>query len=69
MKNTKTFWTVDYTGIGYNGTYTAYFDNKAEAEKFAERDYADNIVRHTVSNTKTIAEYNEKVAMTRVEIN
>ena len=65
MKNTRTFWSVDYTGVGYNGTHTAWFDSKEEAVKFSEKDYRDAPVRHTVSSQATIDKYTELCEMTR----
>lgn len=61
----KTFYTVHYTGIGYNDISTAWFDNKEEADKFAARDYADKPVRHTFSRPEVIREAERLVEITR----
>lgn len=61
----KTFYTVNYTGVGYNGISTAWFDNKEEADKFAARDYADKPVRHTFSKPEVIKDAEMLVEITR----
>lgn len=66
MKQTKTFWSVVYNGIGFDRPATAWFDNKEDAVKFASEDYRDNPVKHTVSKPDTIAEYEERVHMTQL---
>lgn len=67
MKNTKTFWSVDYSVWGNNGVSTAWFDSKTEAEEFAKKDYRDLPIRHTVSRADTISKYDELVSMTKYE--
>lgn len=67
MKNTKTFWSVNYNGFGFDRVRTAWFANKEDAVKFANHDYRDKPVRHTVINPETIKDYNERVEMTRYE--
>lgn len=47
MKERKTLWSVDYTGIGYERIHRRYFETKSEAEEFSNRDYHDNPVRRT----------------------
>ena len=37
MKQTRTFWSVVYNGIGFDSPATAWFDNKEEAVKYEER--------------------------------
>lgn len=54
MKNFKTFYSVEYTSCGTFGIHTAYFDNKEEAYEFANHDYRDKPVAHTVSNPSAI---------------
>lgn len=55
-KNTVTFYTVYYTGIGNNGS-TRIFTDLAKAKAFASHDYRDNPVKHTCSKPDTIARY------------
>lgn len=49
MKKTNriTLWSVDYTGIGYNGVYRMFFETKKEADIFSLRDHASNPVKRT----------------------
>lgn len=64
----KTFWSVTYAMWGADGTMEAWFDNKVEAVEFADADYRDEPVRHTVSKPETIRHYDELVARTRYYI-
>ena len=59
----KTFWSVKYTGIGYNGTSTKWFDNLEDAIEFANEDYRDNPVNHTYSNSAKIKEIERIIEM------
>ena len=64
----KTFWSVKYAVWGADGTMEAWFDDKAEAVEFANADYRDKPVRHTVSKQGTIRHYDALVADTRYYI-
>lgn len=61
MKKEKwlNIWKVMYNPTGW-GAIPKYFNNKEEAEKFAERDYADNPVRVQASNGEIIIEVYKK---------
>lgn len=52
----KTFYTVDYNGIGFNGTQTKWFDNMADAKEFSKGDYKDNPATHNIKNPAKIKE-------------
>ena len=65
MKTTKTFYTVTYAVWGACRPRTAYFDNRADADKFASRDYTDKPVRHTLSDQRKITEFENYVAETK----
>ena len=65
---TKTFYTVDYAMWGCDGVSRAYFDNKADAEKFSERDYADKPVRRTLTNPEKIRQYEHNVWLEKYTI-
>ena len=65
MKTTKTFYTVTYKVWGTNGKSTATFDNKLDAKNFASRDYTDKPVRHTLSDQRKIASFENSVAETK----
>lgn len=60
----KTFYTVDYNTWGRNVKQTATFDNLADAKNFAQRDYTDNVVTHTVSKAETIEHFEHSAAET-----
>ena len=63
----KTYYSVVYRNWGSDGSGEAWFDNKKEAEEFADHDYRDNVIAHHVSRAETIKEYDEFVAMTKYE--
>jgi len=63
----KTYYSVVYRSWGADRANEAWFDDKKEAEKFADRDYSDNVVTHNVSKLETIEKYDELVAMTAYE--
>lgn len=66
----KTFWSVKYYNGGRgNGCSEAWFDDKEKAYEFANHDYRNNPVRHTVSNLDKIKEYEELVMITNYEFN
>ena len=58
----KTYYSVVYRNWGAYKPAVAWFDNKKEAEDFANRDYRDNVIAHHVSKAETIKEYDEFVA-------
>ena len=63
MKNTrKTLWSVDYTGIGYNGIARRFFETYAEAKEFAKRDYSDNPVKRTYTAANAAKVMDEQAA-------
>ena len=64
----KTYYSVEHSAWGANGSGTAWFDNKTAAEKFSSHDYRDNPITHRVSKLDKIAEYDELVAMTNYEL-
>jgi len=64
----KTYYSVEYSAWGANGSGTAWFDNKTAAEKFSAHDYRDNPIAHRVSKLDKIAEYDKLVAMTNYEL-
>jgi len=64
----KTYYSVNYSSWGKNGTDTAWFDDKTKANKFAEHDYRDNPIAHKCSSQKKIADYDELVGMTNFEL-
>lgn len=57
----KTFWSVKYSVWGADRPRIAWFDNKADADTFARRDYTDKPISHTYSNAAKIAEAQELV--------
>lgn len=64
MKKTNrvTLWSVDYTGIGYNGIYRMFFKTKKEADVFSLRDYSGEPVKRTYTAenaAKYIEEWND----------
>lgn len=64
MKKTNkvTLWSVDYTGIGYNGVYRMFFETKKEADVFSLRDYSSEPVKRTYTAenaAKYIGEWND----------
>ena len=59
----KTYYSVVYRNWGDDGPREAWFDNKKEAEEFADHDYRDNVIAHHVSKAETIKEYDEFVAI------
>ena len=58
----KKFWTVRYAVIGSGMVWDAWFDDKKEAEAFAEKDYRDNPVLHCYRSEKSIKKAEELVA-------
>lgn len=58
----KTYYSVVYRNWGADRPGEAWFDNKKEAEEFADHDYRDNVIAHHVSKAETIKEYDEFVA-------
>ena len=51
----KVFYSVKYNELGWcKNNHTMWFDNLAEAKKFAEADYRDNPVKHTYTSETTI---------------
>ena len=62
----KTFYSVKYAVMG-KGQSVAWFDDKNKAYEFANHDYRDNPVRHTVSNPDKIKACEERVMMTNYE--
>ena len=63
----KTYYSVVYRKWGADKSTTAWFDDKKAAEEFSDHDYRDNPVAHHVSNSETIKDYDERVAMTQYE--
>lgn len=61
----KTYYSVVFGVWGADKPGEAWFDNKKEAEEFADHDYRDNPVAHHVSKAETIKEYDEYVAWTK----
>ena len=66
-KTYKTYYSVVYRNWGADSASEAWFDDKKEAEEFADHDYRDNVVTHRVSKPETIKKYDEFVAMTAFE--
>jgi hypothetical protein len=65
----KTYYSVTYySGRGNSGISEMWFDNKKDADNFADHDYHDNPVAHHVSSPKTIKKYDGFVAMTAYEL-
>ena len=55
------FYSVKYRNWGADAPGVAWFDDKEEAEKFANQDYRDDVVTHRASNPETIKEYENLV--------
>ena len=62
----KTFYTVNFSGIGYNGVKTKWFNNKKEADEFAKSEYADKPVRHIFKREESIKTAREMVEITHI---
>lgn len=63
----KTFYTVRYAIWGASYTSTAWFDNLADAKKFAADDYCDTIAVRTFTNPEKIKEAEREVDLTAYE--
>ncbi|MDO5572962.1 MAG: hypothetical protein Q4G60_03170 [bacterium] len=64
MTTSRTFYTVNFRTWGVDRDLTACFEDKNEAEKFADQDYHDKVVSHRVSKEDTIKKYEEMVQKT-----
>ena len=64
----KTYYSVVYRNWGADRPGKAWFDNKKEAEEFAQHDYRDNVRAHHVSKAETIKAYNELVACSKINL-
>ena len=62
----KAFYTVDFTGIGYDGVRTKWFDNKKEADEFAKSEYTDKPVRHIFKREESIKAARALVELTHI---
>ena len=60
-KTYKTYYSVVYRNWGADSASEAWFDDKKEAEKFANQDYRDDVVTHRASNPETIKKYENLV--------
>lgn len=63
----KTFYSVTYSTLGINGTQVKWFDNKEEAQAFADRDYSDNVKTHSIKNAARIEEIETRIAQQAYE--
>ena len=50
----KVFYSVKYSGFGFDRPRTMLFDNLEEAKRFANNDYRDKPVKHVYTSEKTI---------------
>ena len=57
----KTFYSVKYAIWGADHTSTAWFDNKTDADRFANHDYRDNPIAHTYSRPESITAAEKRV--------
>ena len=65
----KTYYSVVYRTWGADSESYAWFDNQAEAQNFAKKDYTGAIVTHNVSKPETIKEYDKLVKDTIYNLN
>ena len=65
----KTFWCVEYSTWGANGTANAWFDDIDKAREFASADYSEKPVRHTYKDADKINRAEMLVAETAYEFN
>ena len=65
----KVFYSVKYSGLGFDRPANMWFNNLEEAKKFANHDYRDNPVKHVYTSAKTIEMVEELIELQKISNN